>query len=165
MKIRRDTRHTIDFIFPLAVLFVFAVSAFAVLVLSAHVYASQTAASETAYASQTPLSYVREKIRQNDAAESISVGELDGVNCLVLTAGGTDEDAQIGYTTYIYAYEGMLKELTIRDGVDAEASAGRDILAVSDFTVEETADGLFCISCENSDGEETSMVLSERSFH
>lgn len=34
-----------------------------------------------------------------------------------------------------------VKELTVRDGVDAEASAGRDILAVSDFTVEETADG------------------------
>lgn len=165
MKIRRDTRHTIDFIFPLAVLFVFAVSAFAVLVLSAHVYASQTAASESAYASQTPLSYVREKIRQNDTENSISVGELDGVNCLVLTAAGEAQDAQIGYTTYIYAYEGMLKELTVRDGVSAEASAGRDILAVTAFTAEETADGLFRISCQSNDGEEQSMVLSERSSH
>ena len=42
MRFRSQNRHVIDFIFPLAVFFVFAASSFAVLVLSANIYNTQT---------------------------------------------------------------------------------------------------------------------------
>lgn len=168
MKFYRDPHHTIDFIFPLAVFFVFAVSAFAVLVLSAHAYASQTARSNSSYGSQMPLSYVREKLRQNDGAESLSVGELDGADCLILKTASSEvsgDAGRCGYLTYIYASDGMLKELIIREDVTAQADAGREILPVSSFTAEETADGLFFITCQTEDEETQSMTFAERSFH
>ena len=74
MSIQKGRQHTIDFIFPLAVLFVFAVSAFTVLLLSAHVYADQTARTQSDYQAATPLSYIREKVRQNDQSGALSIG-------------------------------------------------------------------------------------------
>ena len=63
MKIHGHSRHTVDILFPLAVLFVFAVSAFAVLILSARIYAAQVEHSATS-AEQIPVAYLREKLRQ-----------------------------------------------------------------------------------------------------
>lgn len=155
MAIRKDRKHTIDFLFPLAVLFVFAVSAFTVLLLSAHVYADQTARTQSDYQAATPLSYIREKVRQNDQNGALSIGEIDGETCLILR----DDDTY----TYIYAHEGNLKELYIREGVDAHAKDGKDILEIKDFQVQELSGGLFRVSCQASDGTKQSVILSERS--
>ena len=155
MAIRKDHRHTIDFIFPLAVLFVFAVSAFAVLLLSAHIYAGQTAQSESDYQANTPLSYIREKIRQNDQNSSLSVGSIEGKDCLILQSDGI--------STYIYAYDGNLKELYIRNDIVAHAKDGKDILEIKDFQIHELSNVLFRVSCQASDGTSQSVILSERS--
>lgn len=155
MAIRKNHNHTIDFVFPLAVLFVFAVSAFTVLLLSAHVYADQTARSQSDYQASTPLSYIREKVRQNDQNGTLSAGTIDGQNCLILQSEGN--------TTYIYSYKGTLKELYIRNGVEAHAKDGKDILEIKHFQIQELSDGLFRISCQTSDGAEQSVILSERS--
>lgn len=73
MRFHRNRSHVIDLIFPLAVLFVFAASSLVVLILSVHIYTGQTEQAEAHYRTDTPLSYVEEKIRQNDvAAASLS---------------------------------------------------------------------------------------------
>ena len=131
MRFQRQKNHVIDLLFPLAVLFVFAISSFLVLVLSAHIYSSQTQEMNTGYTVHTSLAYVAEKIRQNDSDGGISAGTFQGQECLVLKGGSSD----IRYTTYIYSYKGKLKELTLRDGTDASPSDGKDILAVADFSV------------------------------
>ena len=81
MRFHRNRSHVIDLIFPLAVLFVFAASSLVVLILSVHIYTGQTEQAEAHYRTDTPLSYVEEKIRQNDVAGSISVMTLDGTEC------------------------------------------------------------------------------------
>lgn len=155
MSIQKGRQHTIDFIFPLAVLFVFAVSAFTVLLLSAHVYADQTARTQSDYHSATPLSYIREKVRQNDQSGALSIGLIDGQTSLILQAEDT--------YTYIYSYEGYLKELYIRKDVEAHAKDGKKFLEIKDFQIQELSGGLFRISCQTSDGTEQSVILSERS--
>lgn len=155
MSMQKDQQHTIDFIFPLAVLFVFAVSAFTVLLLSAHVYADQTARTQSDYQAATPLSYIREKVRQNDQNGTLSIGSIDGETALVLQVDDT--------CTYIYSYEGYLKELYIRKDVDARAKDGKNILEIKDFQIQELSGGLFRVSCQTSDGTEQSVILSERS--
>ena len=133
MRFQRQKNHVIDLLFPIAVLFVFAISSFLVLALSAHIYSSQTQEMNTGYTVHTSLAYVAEKIRQNDSDGGISAGTFQGQECLVLKGGSGD----IRYTTYIYSYKGKLKELTLRDGTDASPSDGKDILAVADFSVSE----------------------------
>lgn len=84
MRFHRNRSHVIDRIFPLAVLFVFAASSLVVLILSVHIYTGQTEQAEAHYRTDTPLSYIEEKIRQNDVAGSIAVKTLDGTECLAL---------------------------------------------------------------------------------
>ena len=159
LRFQRQKNHVIDLLFPIAVLFVFAISSFLVLVLSAHIYSSQTQKMNTGYTVHTSLAYVAEKIRQNDSDGGISAGTFQGQECLVLKGGSGD----IRYTTYIYSYKGKLKELTLRDGTDASPSDGKDILAVADFSVSEIKPGLFRFTSTDTDGTTASVTISERS--
>ena len=90
MRFQRQKNHVIDLLFPIAVLFVFAISSFLVLVLSAHIYSSQTQKMNTGYTVHTSLAYVAEKIRQNDSDGGISAGTFQGQECLVLKGGSGD---------------------------------------------------------------------------
>lgn len=159
MRFHRQKNHVIDLLFPIAVLFVFAASSFVVLVLSVHVYSSQTAKMNTNYNVHTPLAYVAEKIRQNDNAGGVSIQDFHGQECLSLK-GSSDS---VTYTTYIYSYKGKLKELTLRDGTDATLSDGKDIIAIKDFSAKEIKPGLFKFTSKDTDGNTDSITISERS--
>jgi len=159
VRFRSQNRHVIDFIFPLAVFFVFAASSFAVLVLSANIYNTQTKESNSNYVARTSLAYVNEKIRQNDEGGGISIQSVDGRDCLVL-AGNSDG---IAYTTYIYEYDGSLKELFIRDGVSASLKSGKDIMELESFQMEEIEEGLFRFVFTDKDGRKSSSLVAERS--
>ena len=159
MRFRSQNRHVIDFIFPLAVFFVFAASSFAVLVLSANIYNTQTKNSNSNYVARTSLAYVNEKIRQNDEGRGMSIRSVDGHDCLALS-GNSDG---VAYTTYIYEYDGILKELFIRDGVTASLASGKDIMELRSFRMEEIEDGLFRFIFTDKDGRESTSLVSERS--
>ena len=114
MKRRNEKKHVIDFLFPLAVFFVLAASSVAIVVLAS---------------GRTALAYVTEKMHQNDENGAIADGTFDGENALVIRQRYDEKD----YVTYLYAYDGYLRELFIRDGTEAKASDGRKILATKDF--------------------------------
>lgn len=156
---RTQHRHVIDFIFPIAVFFVFAASSLAVLILAANIYSSQTAEADNNYAARTSLSYINEKIRQNDADGGISLQTIEGQPCLALESFLGDAS----YITYIYEYDGMLKELFIRSGIDISLSAGKDIMEVWDFSISEPEDGLLCFTSTDAKGNEITLITSERS--
>ena len=159
MRFHRNRSHVIDLIFPLAVLFVFAASSLVVLILSVHIYTGQTEQSEAHYRTDTPLSYVEEKIRQNDVAGSITVMTLDGTECLALKNSSDGIDS----TTYLYVSDGWLKELFVRDDTDVSLNAGKNIIEVSHFKVAELNNGLYRITITDTEGVTNSRILSERS--
>ena len=76
MRFRTKRRHMIDFLFPVALFFVFALSALTVLLLAARIYQSTTENSSLNYTSRTGLSYISEKIHQNDLGGHVSIGIL-----------------------------------------------------------------------------------------
>lgn len=139
MKIQTHKRHVIDFIFPVALFFVFAVSALIVVLLATRIYQSTTEESEEHYTSRTALSYISEKLRQNDESGTVSIGELNGKNCLMLTQRVNDT----AYVTYIYEHDGALKELSIKEGTEPSLSAGEIILEADSFQAEMLSDSLF----------------------
>lgn len=159
MKVQREKQHIIDFLFPIALFFVFAASALAVVLMAASVYEKTAASAERSYESRTSLDYVTEKIRQSDSSGSVSAGTIDGLPCLTIreTYGNT------AYLTMIYAYDGMLKELFVQEGVTVNADDGTEILPIQDFRVSEPEDGLFRISCTTGSGEEISSWAALRS--
>lgn len=160
MRFRTERKHMIDFLFPVALFFVFALSALTVLLLAARIYQSTTENSSLNYTSRTSLSYISEKIHQNDQDGKITIGSFDGCEALIMeqTVG---EDT---YYTYIYANDRELKELFIKDGAPAKASSGRTILEIQDFSMEQITDNLLKFSCTDKKNQTASTIIGIRSM-
>lgn len=159
MKFHTRQKHMIDLIFPISLFFVFAASSLAVLLLAANIYGSSTNRIQANDQNRTSLSYISQKIRQNDTSGTISIKNVEGTDCLVLKA----EYDHINYITYIYKYEGDLKELFFKEGIDVSLSSGRTIMKISALSMEQTDDHLFRFTSTNKDGKKDSLIISERS--
>lgn len=138
---KRAQNHVVDLLFPLIVLGLLTTCAFSVISLSASIYNNQSQDAEDTYIQQTPLAYIIEKVRQNDVNGSITIKTID--NSQVLSMHNAD------YTTYIYNYEGMLKEITVKDNVSFSLDEGHDIIEVDNFNIEED-DSLFTFTINDS---------------
>lgn len=159
MGFRLKRRHMIDFLFPIALFFVFAISALTLILLAARIYQSTTENSSLQYTSRTGLAYISEKVHQNDENGTVYLGSFDGCDALVLE----QEYGEETYYTYIYISEQNLKELFIKEGVQADAEDGRIILEVQDFTMEQISDKLFRFECTDMKEKTSSIVIGIRS--
>lgn len=159
MGFRLKRRHMIDFLFPIALFFVFALSALALILLAAGIYQSTTETSSLQYTARTGLAYIGEKIHQNDENGAVYLDRFDGYEALVLD----QEYDSASYHTYIYICEGELKELFIRDGVEAGAEDGRTILEVQMFSMEQVSDSVFRFECTDKDEKRSSALIGVRS--
>lgn len=155
MKSQQKQNHVIDFLFPIVLFFIFTISAVVVILLATKIYESTTTASSMNNVSHTALSYVSEKIHQSDCLASVSITKLDGVDALTLRHINKKD----GYTTYIYYYEGVLKELFIKNGITASLSAGNSIATVADFQMQQLEDGLLRFTCVDTKGQNHSIIV------
>lgn len=159
MRFHTSRKHMIDFLFPIALFFVFALSAVTLILLAAGIYRSTTENSSLNYTSRTGLSYISEKVHQSDADGGIYYGSFDGCEALILEQTYGENT----YYTYIYAYDGALRELFIRDGVDAKASDGQTILEVESFAIRQISDGLLEFDCTDTENRRSSAIIGIRS--
>ena len=104
----------------------------------------------------TALTYITEKVRQNDAARALRVGRIGDCQALVIAQGD-----EILYDTYIYCYDGSLRELMIKRELAPAPEMGRALLPMDslELTLE---GGLLRIRCTDSSGEtrERSVALA-----
>ena len=144
-------RHIVDVLFVLALFGVFAACALMLVTIGAGVYKKTVANMNDNFSERTAYSYVTEKIRQNDSAGVISIDEISGVPALTFTRQSGEEE----FCTYLYLYDGYLKELFVRkdsfSGTDI-LSAGQNIMPLTSFTIEETADGLIKLILDTGSG-------------
>ena len=160
MRFSNEKKHVIDFMFPIALFFVFAASSLVVIILSANIYSSTTKASESGFNTRTVLSYITEKIHRSDQNQAVSIGTFDGLPSLVIELTYDNDQT---YVTYIYEDNGILRELFIQDGVAASADSGREIMPVHNFSMEQLSDNRFYFTCTTDSGETSSAVVSTRS--
>lgn len=158
MKLKSRSSHVVDLLFTIALFFVFAVSSLSVILISSNAYRQIQKQTEANYSARTSLTYIAQKIRQNDVGGQISLGTIDGQDSLILKKDyeGTS------YLTYIYEYKGELKELFIKDGVDFSASDGKSIMNVNGFTAEQLTDNLYRFVTTAPDGKEYELVVGTR---
>lgn len=159
MRIRSNKKHTIDLLFPIALFFGLAASSLIVVLLASRIYQNNMELSQANYESRTALSYVNEKIRQSDEHGAVSLGIFDGQDALVIDQ--TYDGQQ--YYTYIYEYDGYLRELFIGDGVSANAADGREILEVRDFEIKEIDERIFELSYTDKNGNKVSTAAAVKS--
>lgn len=159
MNNRNQEKHFIvDILFVLALFGVFAVSALALVTIGADVYQHTVEDMSVNYESRTAVSYILEKVRQNDTSDSISLTTLEDTPALCMLSRIKDET----YCTCLYFYDGHLKELFMREGTSLGGQvlpAGTDIMELQDFALSYAADDLICVSLRTSSGEDHTFYI------
>lgn len=158
MKAETKHGHVIDFLFPVVLFFILALSALTVILLAAGIYRSTAEDSALNDTSRASLSYVAEKIHQNDSEGAVYTGDFDGCEALVMKQSYNGE----GYCTYIYEYDNNLMELFIKEGTRASAADGKVILKVKDFSMTSLSGGLIRFDCTDIQGREASIIAGLR---
>ncbi len=156
-RMRQD--HMVNIMLPVALLLMFAVSALAVLLFATRAYQSIVRNSAQNDASRIALSYVSEKLHRLDASGKISLDTLEGQEVLALE----QEHGEDRYRTYIYVYDGELKELFVKEGTSVSLSSGRTVLELERFDMESLGDGLLRFTCADTAGQTATALVALRS--
>ena len=131
----KEQKHSIEVVFTMVTFLVYAMVLLMFVSLGATVYRSVTQQMELHQTQRTAENYLREKVRQNDRAGDVSIGEIEGVPALQIsqTIGGKE------YVTYIFAERGSLKELLVSAEKRAKVSDGTVLLSMEavSFTEEQ----------------------------
>lgn len=143
----------VDVLFVLALFGVFTVSALMLVTIGAEVYRNTVDDMGRNYEARISIAYITEKIRQNDSlppssdadsSNEICISTLDGEPALLMTQETDGEH----YLTYLYLYDGFLKELYVRSGSDIGGdirAAGQNIIKLSSLKLEQVTDNLLSI--------------------
>lgn len=151
---KQKENHTIDVLFVLGLFCLFALTTIFLISIGADIYSKTTASAAENFNDRTSFAYVTEKIRQADCADQISVEEIDGVTalCLKKTVNGT------AYITWLYAYDGYLRELLVRADTPLSPEAGQTILPATSFSAEMLTDSLLTFEITNENRTDTLTV-------
>lgn len=113
-------RRPPDLIFILLLLCVLALGSFLFIVFGAEIYQSVTQKADQNAQLRTVLSYITTKVRQNDVPETVQLRNKDGITALVLK---NEEEGQT-YYTWIYEYDGYLREVYVDEQTEFDLSDG-----------------------------------------
>ncbi len=151
----RKAGHSIDFIFPVMLFFIFSLCAVTAILLAANVYSETASGASLNASSRTAVSYITEKIHQSDENGNTSTGRFNGIDAIII-----DQD---DCRTYIYEYQGTLYELYEKKEAHALPGSGNKIMDVKEFTIEESYDRLITVTCEDENGIKTKASVALRS--
>lgn len=154
----KQKNHVVDLLFSLALFCVFAASALTIVIMGADVYQKSVNDMNRNSTIRTSLSYLSEKIHQNDAENGIRIDQLNNLPSLVLTQNLNGET----YETWIYAYDGMLCEIMtdLENGFTPEE--GQPILEIGSFSLEQNGSRII-LTVSDTQGNTSSLSVSPRS--
>ncbi|MEY8266366.1 DUF4860 domain-containing protein [Lachnospiraceae bacterium 64-25] len=152
-------KHIIDTLFVIALFCLFALSAIFLITIGANIYGRTVNNMEDNFNSRTALAYITEKVRQSDNADSISAGTFQECPALVITSRIEDTE----YLTYLYEYNGYIKEIMVRKGMALDPAIGQDIIAVSDFSLTPINDHLMNCTIAIDEQQSYSLFISVHS--
>ncbi len=147
--------HSVQMLFTISLFLVFLISAISVIICGARVYENTSADSRTNYEIRTSLSYITEKIRQNDTAGGVGLQTFDATTAITMHSTYDAHD----YITYIYYYDGSLRELFTASENTFMPEAGTVITKISGMTMTEQTHGSILITIlDSSDRPHTILV-------
>ena len=134
LELKKTPEHTIDRVFLLALLALFAATAFLVVSIGAKQYHSIADSMTANYETRTVSSYLEEKM---NAFPAIALSET--VNDTI-------------YTTYIYCYDGYLREITVSDGTTVLPGDGQKIIETKALAIDMVSSNLYCFTITDTTG-------------
>lgn len=159
MNFKEKDKHMVDILFVLALFCVFALSALMLVLLGSSVYKKTVSNMDANYNTRTSFAYITEKLRQNDSIDSISIGKLDSIDAFIFTETIND----VEYSTYLYEYNGYLKELFAKADQTLDPSAGQNIIEIADLSFTTINDHLYQFHLTNENKESITLYVSTHS--
>ena len=150
----------IDTVFVICLMLLFLISALTVISIGANIYKKNVATTSENYAQRVSIAYITEKVRQSDVDGNVYVQRLFDQNVLVFeqTVNGSV------YNTYIYSYDGYLRELFARADLDNfYPQTGQKILKLNSFDIEKTNDNLLKATVTEEDGSKETVFIAVHS--
>lgn len=150
--------HTVDVVFTLVLFCVFAASVMMALLSGAGVYKGVAETMAQSYEERTCLQYISAKIRHYNGDGGVFLGTFGENEALVLSE---DIDGDL-YNTYIYYYEGKVKELFADAELEFYPEDGFDIIEAQGISFEQTASNLIRIECTGASGNSAELLVNLR---
>ncbi len=150
----------IDTVFVICLMLLFLISALTVISIGANIYKKNVATTSENYAQRVSIAYITEKVRQSDVDGNIYVQRLFDQNVLVFeqTVNGSV------YNTYIYSYDGYLRELFARADLDNfYPQTGQKILKLNSFDIEKANEDLLKATVTEEDGSKETVFIAVHS--
>ena len=147
--------HSIDTLFVLLLFALFVTIALFITVSGASAYRSSARQMDERFNRQTCINYITAKIRANNEADKIGIGELDGISALCIT----DNFDGIKYVTYIYQYDGMVRELFCNAEISLPPSSGSALTEANGLSFERDGN-LFLVTLTDCEGKTTEFYVN-----
>ena len=140
--------NRIDMIFVFALVTLFAATSFILVLIGAKQYRFVTNTMNENYETRTTSSYLTEKIRQYDIYDAITVSNLEGTPALSIHSVEDD----ISFVTYIYYYDGSLRELVVTENSVFSLDSGQEIIDMKGFNPTLVNDALLSVEVTDTTG-------------
>ena len=151
---KTSSSYSLDTVFVMTLFLIFALTVLSVLMSGANVYKNTVKTMNERYQSRTCISYISAKVRHSNPG-SVYITDFDGVKTLALSETANDSE----YLTYIYYYDGYVKELYFEKGLDFTPSDGQDILKMNNLSFADEGK-MIKVECTDTDNEVTSVLIS-----
>lgn len=158
LRLYSSTRK-IDTVFIVCLFVLFVITSCILLLIGAGQYRATTDTMNHNYEVRTTTSYLTEKIHQNDTSAGTDVVDFANGHALALK-NMVDEST---YTTYIYFYDGALRELFVGEGSVYTPDSGQIIVTLESFDVEFVRTGLIRAVFTDTDGISHTLYLDVHS--
>lgn len=157
----RSTIQKMDTLFVLSLFALFASTTFVLIILGLRQYQTTTATMHHNDEIRTAVSYLREQIRQADCNSSISVNQFYDTSAITISS---QSDNAFCYS-YIYFYDGYLRELTVRDNSLPNPESGKKLIALNGLDFKDSSPDLIQVTLEDSNGNQLPLYLSVKSIY
>lgn len=147
--------HSVDTFFVLILFAVFVLMALFLSASGALAYKKSAAQMEERFNKQTCISYITAKIRSNNEEGKLSVVDFNGINALCIS----ESIGEAVYNTYIYQYDGMVRELFFNAEITLDPSAGSALTSASDLSFEKEG-SLYKITVTDEDGSSSEFYVN-----
>jgi len=108
---------------------------------------------------RTTLSYIANQARRQDINGNVQTGTFHGQDALLLT----EDFGGIECVTYIYCWEGSLRELFVEKGNELTLEAGLPLIPLNSISFTQKEEGLISVEALFADGNRGQLFLKPRS--
>lgn len=152
-------QFSFQLIFEMLLLLMLILLSSMIIMLGKNIYAEINIDRASNYEKRVSLSYVANKIRQNDKKDCVKIKELDGKNAVVIAE--VYDGAK--YETWIYFHNNAIYEMFVDEKMEFDLDDGMKILDVDDFTIEVLKENLYKFIAK-SNNESTELILNLNSY-